>query len=94
MIVTMMEEKGISHVAFSDTIAAFQNAYEDDGEKVEILEALLHAVMDGYFQVENFLACESYYDGCNTCVVGTDLSLACTRMACIQQDTPRCEQYA
>jgi hypothetical protein len=93
MIVTLMQDKGVSHIAFSDTIAAFQNAYEGDDEKIEVLEALLHSVMDNYFQVDDFLACESYFDGCNTCMIGADLSLACTKMACLVQEEPRCEQY-
>ncbi len=34
--------------------------------------------------------CERYYDGCNTCSVGSDGAAACTMMACVQSGTPKC----
>lgn len=37
--------------------------------------------------------CSSYYDGCNTCTVQDWNLLACTRMACVRQDTPYCKVF-
>lgn len=37
--------------------------------------------------------CESYYDGCNTCMVNDEGEITgCTKKYCAQNDTPRCLQ--
>ena len=93
-VVVMMEEGRFSHIDFSDMIAMYQNSLEGEDMKVEILDALLISVMDKYFEVDNFLDCVDYYDGCNHCEVGVDLSLACTKMYCEEYSAAHCTRYS
>jgi len=38
--------------------------------------------------------CSVWFDGCNTCKVGQDGSLACTEMACLKMEKPYCREYS
>ncbi len=89
----IMMIKRISHVSFAETITVFKDIHEGDEKKIELLDALLHATLDTYFHVEDFASCEIYFDGCNICMLWSDLSLACTKRACFRMDTPTCEKY-
>ena len=47
--------------------------------------------MNGYTIPEG---CVSWYDGCNTCRIMSHRLLGCTRMMCIESNTPFCRSYS
>lgn len=92
-IVDIMEKQDISMTEFMSILETFEARLQWDERKLMILEALRNATLDSYYGVENFAMCESYNDGCNTCMVTDDYEIACTKRACVQQLEPTCLQY-
>ena len=92
-IVTIMERQSITMDSFMNILDGFETRLQWQDTKLMILEALREATLDEYYQVENFSACVSYYDGCNTCGVENGMLTFCTKRACLRLDTPSCEVY-
>ncbi len=70
------DANGLEHV-----IATLEN-----GERVPVCPS---GTTDSYGNCVDE-GCASWFDGCNTCVVGTDGALGCTRMFCEENDEAKC----
>jgi hypothetical protein len=68
-IVKIMERDSIMMDEFLDILGQFEVKLQGDDVKLMVLSALREATLDAYYEVVNFSSCESYSDGCNTCVV-------------------------
>jgi hypothetical protein len=92
-IVTIMEKQNISLSSFVVILEKFETRLEGNEMKLMVLEALKHATLDAYYEVDDFAMCESYSDGCNTCMVMDNYEIACTKRACVREGIPECLQY-
>lgn len=92
-IVMIMEKQNITMSSFMMILKKFETRLEGNTIKLMVLEGLRDATLDAYYDVENFTMCESYSDGCNTCMIMDNYEIACTKMACVWEGIPECLQY-
>lgn len=92
-IAAVMDQKGVSPETFRTLLDQFRTTFNEDQTKWDMAEALDNAVMDAYYQVENFNQCEVYYDGCNECSKTEEGVMACTLKFCDQHEAPQCLVY-
>ncbi len=92
-IVAVMNQRNVTPDAFRALLDTARTGFGDSQEKWDMADALDDAVMDAFYQVDNFNSCEVYYDGCNNCSKTEDGTMACTLMMCVQHDTPACLEY-
>lgn len=92
-IAAVMDQKGVTPETFRTLLDQFRTGFGENQDKWDMADALDDAVMDAYYQVENFNQCEVYYDGCNECSKTEEGVMACTLKMCIQHEAPRCLVY-
>lgn len=92
-IASVMDAKGVTPETFRTLLDQFRTGFGEDQTKWDMADALDNAVMDAYYQVENFNQCEVYYDGCNECSKTEEGVMACTLKMCVQHEAPRCLVY-